>query len=142
MQSAHPAASANVLAVAGILREEAEVLDELVDGILRGREAIELVRLRELAPALRRLVVQRLADVTGLPVAVSPEREATTRGAGLMALVAHGALSVEDVEGLWTPSVVVTPSLSDDERLKARHDWSTVVARVEGTIPELSAVEF
>jgi hypothetical protein len=26
--------------------------------------------------------------------------------------------------------------------LKARHDWSNVVARVEGTIPELSAVEF
>jgi glycerol kinase len=89
-----------------------------------------------------RFLVQRLADVTGLPVAVSPEREATTRGAGLMALVAHGALSVEDVEGLWTPSVVVTPSLSDDERLKARYDWSYVVARVEGTIPELSAVEF
>jgi tRNA(Ile)-lysidine synthase len=70
LQSVHPAASANVLAVAGILREEAEVLDELVDGILGGREAIELVRLRELAPALRRLVVQRLADgAAGRPAA-------------------------------------------------------------------------
>jgi glycerol kinase len=87
-------------------------------------------------------LVQRLADFTGLPVAVSSEREATTRGAGLMALVAHDALSVEDVEGLWTPSVVVTPSLAEDERLRLRDEWSGVVARVEKTIPELSAVEF
>jgi glycerol kinase len=89
-----------------------------------------------------RFLVQRLADFTGIPVAVSSEREATTRGAGLMALVAHGALSVEDVEGLWTPSVVLTPSLSEEERLRSRDEWAGVVARVEKTIPELSAVEF
>ena len=32
------------------------------------------------------------------------EREATTRGAGLMALVAYGALTVDDVENLWSPA--------------------------------------
>jgi glycerol kinase len=89
-----------------------------------------------------RFLVQRLADFTGLPVAVSSEREATTRGAGLMALVEHGALSVDDVEGLWSPSTVLTPSIGDDERAQCRDDWARVLARVEKTIPELSAVEF
>jgi hypoxanthine phosphoribosyltransferase len=58
----HPAAQANVLALAEILRDEGRVLDELVDSVLAGRSEISLARLRELAPALRRLVVQRLAD--------------------------------------------------------------------------------
>jgi tRNA(Ile)-lysidine synthase len=62
LEAAHPAAQANVLAVAEILRQEAAVLDELVDGILAGRREISLGRLRSLSPALRRLVVQRLAD--------------------------------------------------------------------------------
>lgn len=62
LEAAHPAAQANVLALADILRHEGEVLDELVDGVLDGRDEIALATLRALAPALRRLVVQRLAD--------------------------------------------------------------------------------
>jgi tRNA(Ile)-lysidine synthase len=62
LERAHPAAQDNLLALAEILRAEAEVLDELVDGVLGGRAEISLATLRELAPALRRLVVQRLAD--------------------------------------------------------------------------------
>ncbi|HEY5429189.1 MAG TPA: tRNA lysidine(34) synthetase TilS [Solirubrobacteraceae bacterium] len=64
LEAAHPAAVANVLAVAEILRQEALVLDELVDQVLAGGHEIGLDRLRELPPALRRLVVQRLADET------------------------------------------------------------------------------
>jgi tRNA(Ile)-lysidine synthase len=62
LAAAHPAAEANVLALAEILREEGAVLDELVDAVLDGRHEISLGRLRELPAALRRLVVQRLAD--------------------------------------------------------------------------------
>jgi tRNA(Ile)-lysidine synthase len=70
----HPAAAQNVLRTAALLRDEAEVLDALVDaevdganGSARGR--IALARLEELPPALRRLVVQRLADrAAGRPV--------------------------------------------------------------------------
>jgi tRNA(Ile)-lysidine synthase len=72
----HPAAARNVLRTAGLLRDEAELLDSLVDDELDGsrgdapRGAISLARLRELPPALRRLVVQRLADeAAGRPVA-------------------------------------------------------------------------
>jgi tRNA(Ile)-lysidine synthase len=61
----HPAAAANVLRTAALLRDEAEVLDALVSEQLDergGRPQIPLERLAALPPALRRLVVQRLAD--------------------------------------------------------------------------------
>ena len=89
-----------------------------------------------------RFFVQRLADFSGRAVAVSSEREATTRGAGLMALVAAGHLTLDDVEGLWSPGYVATPSLSDDERGSARHSWRSSIERAERTIPELSGISF
>ena len=62
LEAIHPAAQANVLALAQTLRDEAAVLDEVVDSVLAGDSEIALSRLCALAPALRRLVVQRLAD--------------------------------------------------------------------------------
>ncbi len=70
----HPAAARNVLRTAELLRDEAEVLDALIDSEIGGanggaRGTIELDRLVELPSALRRLVVQRLADdAAGRPV--------------------------------------------------------------------------
>jgi tRNA(Ile)-lysidine synthase len=70
----HPAAARNVLRTAALLRDEAEVLDALVAAELDGsgamaRNTISLQRLSELHPALRRLVLQRLADAAaGRPV--------------------------------------------------------------------------
>ncbi len=70
LERAHPAASANVLALAEILAAEAAVLDELVDGVLHGRDEVTVEALRAQPPALRRLVVQRLADgAAGEPAA-------------------------------------------------------------------------
>jgi tRNA(Ile)-lysidine synthase len=70
LEAIHPAAQANVLALAQTLRDEAAVLDEVVDSVLAGRSEIDLATLRGLAPALRRLVVQRLADeAAGAPAA-------------------------------------------------------------------------
>jgi tRNA(Ile)-lysidine synthase len=62
LRSIHPAAEDNVLALADILRNEAEVLDELVGEVLGDEEQVSLARLRVMPPALARLVVQRLAD--------------------------------------------------------------------------------
>ena len=62
LREIHPAAEQNVLALAELLREDAEVLDGLLDEILQGAGQIELGRLRELPLALARLLVQRLAD--------------------------------------------------------------------------------
>lgn len=89
-----------------------------------------------------RFFVQRLADFSGHTVTVSSQREATTRGAGLMALVGGDHLSLEHVEDLWTPAFVATPSLSDDERRSARTQWATTIQRSLRTIPELSNVSF
>jgi tRNA(Ile)-lysidine synthase len=70
----HPAAAQNVLRTAELLRNEAEVLDSLVAAEIDGsgggeRGTIALERLAELPGALRRLVVQQLADrAAGRPV--------------------------------------------------------------------------
>jgi tRNA(Ile)-lysidine synthase len=108
----HPAAARNVLRTAALLRDEAEVLDALVDAELGAngseRGAIELSRLAELPPALRRLVVQRLADrAAGRPVPgaanhadqVAGLRRTGTAmldlGGGVRAVVERGVLHAE-----------------------------------------------
>jgi len=75
LEEVHPAAKRNVLRTAALLREEAELLDSLVDDELLGGDgvppgAISRERFAALHPALRRLVLQRLADeAAGRPVA-------------------------------------------------------------------------
>jgi tRNA(Ile)-lysidine synthase len=75
LEKVHPAAKENVLRTAALLREEAELLDSLVDTELAGGEGAEPGTIRHsrfagLHPALRRLVLQRLADqAAGRPVA-------------------------------------------------------------------------
>jgi tRNA(Ile)-lysidine synthase len=78
----HPAAEANVLALAEILRQEGEMLDELVAGVLRGRDEIPLAELRQLPLPLARLVLQRLADVA----AGGPAPGTARRAAEILAL--------------------------------------------------------
>jgi tRNA(Ile)-lysidine synthase len=62
LRAVHPAAGANVLRTASLLREETELLDRLVADELGGRESIAIARLSELPAALARLVVVRLAE--------------------------------------------------------------------------------
>ncbi len=114
LQRVHPAAQENVLALAAILRDEAEVLDELVSSILDGRPEIRLDRLRDLAPAMRRLVVQRLADdAAGRPaagvarraedVAAMPPQGTSSLDlpSGVRATARHGVVSFSQ-----TPAIV------------------------------------
>ncbi len=107
----HPGALRNVLALADVLRDEGVVLDGLVDDVLEGRGEIELARLRELPPALARLVVQRLADaaaggiapgvgrrlgdVTALPDRGTVERDV---GAGVRAVAEYGVVRFERLD--------------------------------------------
>jgi tRNA(Ile)-lysidine synthase len=59
-------AEANVLRTAALLRDEAEVLDEVVATALAGRDRLALDRLAALPRGLARLVLRRLAeDATG-----------------------------------------------------------------------------
>jgi tRNA(Ile)-lysidine synthase len=96
LERVHPAAQDNVLALAEILRAEAEVLDELVSATLDGRAEIALDRLRELAPALRRLVVQRLAD----DAVGGPAAGVGRRAEEVAAMPAHGTSALDLPSGV------------------------------------------
>jgi tRNA(Ile)-lysidine synthase len=77
---------------AELLREEAEVLDVVVDTALAGRDRIALLYLADLPPALARLVVRRLAEAaTGGLCARAPGRLDD-----ILALGDVGALDVGD----------------------------------------------
>lgn len=96
LEAVHPAAQRNVLALAEILRAEAEVLDELVESELSGRQEISLARLRELPSALRRLVVQRLAD----EAAGRPAAGVGRRAEEVAALSEHGTAALDLPHGV------------------------------------------
>ncbi len=111
LSEVHPGALGNVLAVAGILRDEAEVLDALLDGVLAGRGSVALQTLRGLPAALRRLVVQRLADEAAGGSAPGAARRADEVaaladrgtamldiGSGLRAVAEYGALRIERLD--------------------------------------------
>lgn len=82
--------------------------------------------------------VQAVADATQRPVEVSPEREATTLGAGFLAGLAIGTWqSWDDIADAWAPSSVVEPARQLD-----RERWRTAVDRAAGWEPDLSAITF
>jgi tRNA(Ile)-lysidine synthase len=112
LEKVHPAAKGNVLRTAALLREEAELLDSLVDAELAGGEGVESGTIRherfaELHPALRRLVLQRLADgAAGRPVAgaarfadqvagLSRGGSVLDLGSGVRAVLERGILRAE-----------------------------------------------
>jgi tRNA(Ile)-lysidine synthase len=107
LRAVHPAAEANLLATSELLREEAMVLDAVVEEALGGREQIELQRLGALPPALARLIVRRLAEAaTGALsaraagrlddlLALEGARAALDVGDGARAIVSDGVLRFE-----------------------------------------------
>jgi tRNA(Ile)-lysidine synthase len=107
LRAVHPAAEANVLATSELLREEAEVLDVVVESALAGRDRIALEHLAKLPRALARLVVRRLAeDATGALcaraaarledlLALDPAGAALDVGDGARAVVEAGVVRFE-----------------------------------------------
>jgi tRNA(Ile)-lysidine synthase len=105
LRAVHPAAERNVVRTAELLRDEAEVLDVVVDTALAGRDRIAVEHLAALPRALARLVVRRLAeDATGELCAKAPGRldeilalgdGALDLGAGARAVVDDGVLHCE-----------------------------------------------
>jgi glycerol kinase len=82
--------------------------------------------------------VQAVADATQRPVEVSPEREATTVGAGFLAGLALGTWpGWDELAAAWRPSVVAEPSRDLD-----RDRWREAVDRAAGWEPDLSAISF
>lgn len=85
---------------------------------------------------------QFLADITSTQVCVSDEREATLRGAGLMALVGLGTLTIEEVGAMKNFARVHEPQVDKDLASLVRFEWATMVSRSERTIPGLSEISF
>ncbi|HTN22959.1 MAG TPA: tRNA lysidine(34) synthetase TilS [Solirubrobacteraceae bacterium] len=105
LRGLHPAAEANVVRTAELLRDEAAVLDEVVATALAGRDRIAVAHLAALPPALARLVLRRLAeDAAGRLCARAPGRlgdvlalgdGALDLGDGARAVVQDGIMRVE-----------------------------------------------
>lgn len=75
LRAVHPAAEANVLRTAELLRAETQLLDALVSEELAGGTSIAIERLERLPAALARMVVVRLAeDAAGTYVPQAGER--------------------------------------------------------------------
>jgi tRNA(Ile)-lysidine synthase len=111
LSDVHAGALDNVLAVADILRDEADVLDAVVEEILGARAGLTLTALRGLPRALRRLVVQRLADEAAGGFAPGAGRRADEVaalsdrgtamldiGSGLRAVAEYGRVRVDRLE--------------------------------------------
>jgi glycerol kinase len=82
--------------------------------------------------------VRAVADAVQRPVEVSPEREATTLGAGFLAGLAVGTWSSwDELAATWRPSAVVEPA-----RVLDRDRWRDAVERAAGWEPDLSAISF
>jgi len=82
--------------------------------------------------------VQALANATGRPVEISPEREATTLGAAYAAGLALGAWADEaEVASSWKARAVVEPNGTLD-----RERWADALRRAERWFPDLSAISF
>jgi tRNA(Ile)-lysidine synthase len=115
LRAVHPAAERNVIRTAELLRDEADVLDVVVETALAGRDRIAVEQLAALPRALARLVVRRLAEAaTGALCARAPGRlddilalgdGALDMGDGARAVVDGGVLRCER-----TPPLPARPS--------------------------------
>ncbi len=96
LRAVHPAAEANVLHTAQLLRAEAELLDALLDAELQGASSIAIEQLARLPEALARLIVIRLAE----EAAGSFVPQAGARVSEILALGRRGGRAELHVGGL------------------------------------------
>ncbi len=127
----------------------AELARAVLEGVAqRGADLVDSARIDTGLPVDRLRIdggmsanavfVQALADATQLPVEVSPEREATTLGAGFLAGLAVGTWGGwDDIAATWAPARVVEPGGVLD-----RDRWREAVDRAAAWYPELSAISF
>ncbi len=103
LRAVHPAAEANVLRTAELLREETALLDGLVAVELAGESSIAVERLAQLHPALARLLVIRLAEQAAGPGAYVPQ--AGDRVAEIIALAGRQRTGELHIGGLVSATV-------------------------------------
>ncbi len=111
-----PAPERTIAETARRMREEAELLDHAVDEALAelgGGPAVSLAGLRELPPALARLVLRRLAGDTPVPLTVLEldlrGSSALDLGGGLRAVAEYGTLRFTRAREAEPPQPVELP---------------------------------
>jgi tRNA(Ile)-lysidine synthase len=129
LRAVHPAAETNVLRTARMLREETELLEQLVSSELGGASQIATARLRELAPALARLVVVRLAE----EAAGTYVPQAGARVEEILALARRGGRAELHVGGL--AGAVIEDGYLRMVRLPPREERGGRQAQREGEPP-------
>jgi tRNA(Ile)-lysidine synthase len=138
LREVHPAAEANVIRTAELLREETELLDALVERELgprppgAGGRGIALARLAELPSALARMVVVRLAE----EAVGSYVPQAGGRVQELLALGERGGRAELHVGG--QAGAVIEDGVLRMHRLPARdtRDASHMPSEVRGAPPD------
>ena len=81
-------------------------------------------------PTRNRYLMQRQADLLGLPVAVSLEPDMTALGAAFLAGIGAGTLSRSAVAEMAPDRGVYEPKIRDDEREASWAEWRSAVAVV------------
>ena len=76
-------------------------------------------------------VMQRLADLLGVPVERPVVTETTALGAAFLAGLQVGVFpSLEALAGLWARDRRFEPAMSEEERVRRRQGWVDAVSRV------------
>lgn len=108
--------------------EVIRALDERLGGSLRLVKA-------DGGPSRNAYLMQRQADLLGMPVAVAEEADMTALGAALLAAIGAGALTMADVRTMPRRGRSYEPRISTDEREAAWAGWRKSMAPLlEGTV--------
>ena len=113
-------------ALESIAQQNADVLDAM-----RRDTGIPVSRLNaDGGGSVNKLLMQLQADLVPCRVAVSPEKDLTALGAGLMAGISVGLYeSYEAVAGLCAPAAVYEPKMDDAGRKAMRASWAEAVKK-------------
>jgi len=125
----------------GLDSEQGHIARALLDGIaFRCAEVISALNeklggnLQEVkadgGPTANAFLMQRQADLLGMPIIVSQEPDMTALGAALMAGIGAGQLTRNEVFSMPRESRIFEPVMGDDERQSLWEDWRTSVKLV------------
>ena len=81
-------------------------------------------------PTRNRYLMQRQADLLGMPVSVSLEPDMTALGAAYLSAIGAGQLTLNDVRAMERKAVIYEPAMSCDERESLWAVWRQNVKQV------------
>jgi glycerol kinase len=82
-------------------------------------------------PSRNEYLMQRQADLTGLPISASLEANMTALGAALMAAIGSGQMTVDDVAKLPRDAKRYEPRMSADQRQAIWNEWERAINLVK-----------